>query len=60
MKSYLFVIFAAIVSFSTLSSAWKEVGNAAGISEQNLIYAMRNSESLLFNAGKILISDSES
>lgn len=59
MKAFLIATFALLFITSPASKAWKEVGNAAGISEQNIIYAMQNGEGLLSQAGKILTSASD-
>ncbi|MNJ96744.1 hypothetical protein D3C87_144750 [compost metagenome] len=45
-----------LVAFNAL--AWKDVGNAAGISEQNLVYAKGNAEDILSPLWAQLISDS--
>lgn len=56
MKLSQWIIFVVIVFLSIVSHAWKDVGNAAGISEQNIIYAMQNSENLLSSARRLMTS----
>lgn len=57
MIKYLAAIFFVINSLSSIALAWKEVGNAAGVSEQNIIYAKENSEQLLSRVGQTLTSE---
>jgi len=59
MKLKQWIIFVVTLFLSTVSHGWKDVGNAAGISEQNLIYAMQNSENLLSAARRLMTSSLE-
>lgn len=56
MKLSQWIAFTCVVFLSAVSSGWKDVGNAAGISEQNIIYAMQNGESLLSSARQLMTS----
>lgn len=52
MKSSLFLMLSFLV-VATSVKAWKEVGNAAGLSEQNVIYALQNSQEIFSRTGSV-------